>query len=100
MVFPPIEAAFVNKSCINEGDNGKSSCLVFDLLEPLDLLANLFRLRTSLKRTCDGLGERNSDSCNRWVSGVEVCIMELTGVDALKPKKNDIILHQNDQTVQ
>lgn len=83
-----MEAALVNKSCIKEGDRGKSSCLLFDLLEPLDLLDNLFLLRTSLRRTCEGLGDLSSESFIRCVSGVEVCIIELTGVDALKPKKN------------
>lgn len=85
VAFPPIDAALVNKSCISDGDNGKSSCLLFDLLEPLDLFDNLFLLRTSLRRTCDGLGDLNSDSFKRCVSGVEVCMMELTGVDPVKP---------------
>lgn len=87
-------AAFDNRSCINEGDSGKSSCRVFDRLEPPDRFDSLFRFKTSLRRTCDGLGDRNSDSCKRCESGVDVCNIELTGVETLKPVKIHGVQHK------
>lgn len=76
----PKEAAFVNKSCISDGEIGKSSWRLFERLDTPDLFGTRLRFNTSLRRTCDGLGERVSDSWTRWVSGVEVYIVDVKGV--------------------
>lgn len=57
MEFPKV--FLENKSDINDGDNGKSSWCVFDLLlAPLERFATRLRFNTSLKRTWEGLGDR------------------------------------------
>ena len=58
----PKDAAFVNQSCIKDGDRGKSSWRVFERLDTPDLFGTRLRFNTSLKRTCDGLGDRASAS--------------------------------------
>lgn len=80
----PKEAAFVNRSCIKLGEIGRSSCLVLERLEPPERLVTLFLFSTSLNLTCEGLGERVSDSCNlkenfyyhskviHWLEGIKI----------------------------
>lgn len=53
----PNEVAFENKSCINEGDRGRSSWRLFERVPP-PLFGTRLRFSTSLRRTWHGLKAR------------------------------------------